>query len=177
MNTRRNTRRARWAGAVAMGAVGIVLLSACNPISQEPQIPGVDFATTKLIYDGPADAWIEVGVSGIGGYQVQTETAVWVPNPGNPPVPRACTSATDRTAVVTCNMGYAEFPHTDHHQADLDPAGTYWPTILVHPGEHFEVHTYCTPRGDGRACPPGLKVEARSVDDAGKLIGDLHGPK
>src|SRR4051794_7205783 len=147
MNT---TRRARWAWGAALGAAGVVLLSACNPISQTPYtppppLPGqpATWSTAKLIYDGPADAWIETGVKGISGYQVQTLVAVWVPNPTKPPEPRTCKSATDRALDVTCIASYAEFPHTDLHRADLDATGTYWPAIAVRPGEHFQVNVYC----------------------------------
>jgi hypothetical protein len=160
----------------ALGAAGVILLSACNPISQEPQTFGPSWSTAKLIYDGPADAWIQTGVKGTSGYQVQTRTAVWVPNPTDPAPPRTCGSATDRTAVVTCHADYPEFPYTDLHQADLDAAGTYWPAIVVHPGEQFQVMVYCSKDGVTVTCPPGTKVEARSVTDAGTLVGDLHGP-
>jgi hypothetical protein len=173
----KTTRRARWAWGAAMGAVGIILLSACNPISQAPQTRGAGWSTAKLIYDGPADAWIEVGVTGIAGYRANTETAVWKHDPAHPPAPSICGSATDRAVPVPCHTDYPEFPYyTDRHQADLDPAGTYWPAILLHPGEHFEVHVRCSTGGPDVICPPEVKVEARSVDANGKLIGDLHGP-
>jgi hypothetical protein len=169
-------RRVRWASAVAGAAVGVLLLSACNPISQAPTI-GASWSTAKLGYDGPGDAWIEVGVSGLAGYQVDTRTAVWVPQstPPQPPVPRQCRSATDRAVIVTCNTSYPEFPYTELHRADQDAPGTYWPAILVHPGEQVQVMVYCARNGTPVVCPVATKVEARSVDAAGGLIGDLRG--
>jgi hypothetical protein len=178
MNT---TRRARLAWGAAMGAVGIVLLSACNPISQTPYTPqpqpeqAPTWSTAKLIYDGPADAWIEVGLSGISGYEATTQTAIQVPDPAEQGKPRDCKSGTVRGAPVSCH-DYPEFPYTDLHQADLDPAGSYWPTVLVHPGEHFQVMIKCRQGDKPALCPPTMKVEARSVDNAGKLIGDIRGP-
>jgi hypothetical protein len=159
-----------------MGAVGLVLLSACNPISQTPQEHGDNWSTATLFYDGPADASIEVGVSGISGYQVTTQTAIHIPNVADQGKPRDCKSGTERTKTVPCG-DYPEFPYAARRQADLDPAGSYWPTVLVHPGEEFQTYVTCSTGTTTVVCPAAVKVEARSVDDAGKLIGDLHGPK
>lgn len=168
------TRTRRTARLLALGAGVLILLTACNPESQEVFTPGSasGFSTARFRYDGTVDAWIEYRVSGLAGYQARAQVNVYVPEGrGTETTDRMCASATNRTVIKTCNA-YGEFPNTDVHQADADPPDTYWPAMLIRHGDQVMVTVHCSKAGVAAACPPGTTVTVHTVNGDAHLIGN-----
>jgi hypothetical protein len=173
MKTSRRAGRAL--GLVGAGAA-VLLLAGCNPTSAEPYTPPTPgWSSARWQYEGPSDAWVEATATGVDGYQAEILAAVWVPDYEAPnQEQRQCKSATDRGVEVDCNMGYAEFPNTNKHRADLDEPDTYWPMILLHPGEQVQINVYCKQGGVSAVCPSDTTVHVQTVDGEGNLVGDLN---
>jgi hypothetical protein len=155
-------RRLR-AGKLAVTAcAALVLLTACNPLSKTATPTGVGFASVSADYSGPDGAWLEVAVAGTGGYDVRYTAAIWLGQDGA----RTCRDAATG-AVEPCQLIDA-FVLSDIYTASTTRRATISPLD----GDEVLLQFTCRQGGTLVDCPT-LRVDLRTVDDDGELVGDL----
>jgi len=162
-------RAPRVLGMTGAGAA-LLLLAGCNPESAKPTI-NPSWAVAMFQYDGPADAWFEAAVSDAPG-RVDILGAVHVPDYLTNSEQRQCRDGVHREVIEPCS-DYREFPNTDRRRVDLDAPGSYWPMVLLHPGDQFQVIVYCLQDGTTTTCPATTTVHVQTVDVSGELVGDI----
>ena len=151
--------------AVALALAGVIVLSACNPLSQpavDPETGGR--ANASVTYEGPA-AWLQVSIRGTDGYGVRFKAGV----PGVPP--RTCAEATTG-APTPCEV-VGDFLASSWHYPANGGESAWWPTVQIKNGEWASILLDCTYATVQVACPASARIVARTVNDEGTLVGDL----
>ena len=151
--------------ASALGVVGVSLLTACNPTSQPVSNRSSGPANTSVTYTGPAEAWLQMRVNGTDGFGVRFRAGV----PGVPP--RTCAEASNGGSMPCDVVG--DYLASSYHYPETDAPGTFWPTVHIRSGEWASLMVECTYAMVVVNCPATTEIEARTVNDAGELTGDL----
>jgi hypothetical protein len=147
---------------VAAGAA-LVLLTACNPLTRTATPTGAGHASAAAGYAGPAGAWLEVAVAGTDGYDVRYEVAIWLGRDGARTCRDATTGAVEPCQLVDAFVVSDTYPATAARRATISPLD----------GDEIRVLFTCRQGGAIVTCPT-LRVELRTVDGDGDLIGDLR---
>lgn len=157
----RPTRR-RWALPVVAAAAALVLLTACNPIQKQLTRSG-DLTAVTVTYDGPSGAWLEVSSTGGAGFDVRHRSLIWLNGVGERSCRDAATGAVEPCEFMKVLVSSDWFPATDAYRATISP----------HDGDQVIVEFECRQSGTTVACPDSIRVNLRTVDDDGDLVGDL----
>jgi hypothetical protein len=157
----------------------LVLAAGCNPV--QPVLYRFDVFPLfpefwgAADYDGPPEAWVEVSVSGAGGLDVFLYAGVHR-SLQTGPTDRWCADQITGE-LYPCFVGESRLIAFTVAPAVDDPAFVR-PTVTIWPGERVSVQVRCEdpgPGGLGLPCPDSLRIELRTVDWDGDLVGELAG--
>jgi hypothetical protein len=161
MSSRPNRRR--WAARAVAAIAALLVLTACNPIQKPLRTTG-GISGVNVAYDGPAGAWLEVSSSGGAGFDVRFRALLWLNGFGERSSRDAATGAVEPCVFEMVLVMSDWFPATPAYQSVFSPLDGDEPII------EFE----CSQGGSVVVCPDSIRVNLRTVDDDGDLVGDLN---
>jgi hypothetical protein len=146
--------------AFVLALAALAALAACNPLTAPVPTEG---SVVSVQYEGPADGWLEVSVTGFEGYSVDFQILIL----NTFPAPRTCRDATTG-AIEPCQQ-------TDIvNVTDLFAASaSFRPVVSPLDADLLNTSFTCRQGGVAVACPPSLRATLRVVDAEGDLVGDL----
>lgn len=147
--------------------VALVAVTACNPLSFDPQVSYPGFEVGGVRVSGTDRMWIEGRVTGTDGYAIYA-MALIDRDEFVGPAERSCAQG---ASTVACTQTSTDVRQPG--QVVLD-GGSPDRLMEVWPDEVVSVWLVCVDEvTQDLSCPDGLRLELRTVDDAGALVGDL----
>lgn len=146
----------------------LALLTACNPLSFDPQVSYPGFEVGRATVTGTDPMWLEARVAGAADHPIYALAAVRQPDVQGPTA-RSCDQAGE---TVPCEVVLGDVRQPG--QTVLEDGGAWLPLMTLWPDETVEIWLVCIdPVTNDLSCPDSLRLELRTVDDEGTLAGDL----